>query len=115
VQSLARHHLVLTATRQQRAHCVTLAPAMLRRTFTLRQFARLAGVVDPGCLGNVPAARRARNLLGLVDTIRGGLQPVGVDDDDIADPARRPLAGFRDCAGEIHTAVDKVIDAIMRT
>ena len=34
--------LVLTATRRQRAVCVTLAPGALRRTFTLRQFGRLA-------------------------------------------------------------------------
>jgi hypothetical protein len=88
---------------------------MLPSTFTLRQFARLASAVDPGCLGNVSPAHRAQNLLALVTTIRGGLQPVSVDDDDVADPVRKPLAGFRDCAGEIRTAVGKVIDAITRT
>src|SRR4051794_25051071 len=39
--------LILTAEREQRAFCVTLAPGTLRRTFTLRQFGRLAAVVDP--------------------------------------------------------------------
>src|SRR5262245_24097826 len=38
--------LVLTATRSQRSFCAQLAPVLVRRMFTLRQFARLADAVD---------------------------------------------------------------------
>ena len=34
--------LVLTATTEHRAHAVGLAPSVVRRTFTLKEFARLA-------------------------------------------------------------------------
>ncbi|GAB3842573.1 hypothetical protein GCM10029963_15860 [Micromonospora andamanensis] len=39
--------LVLTATRRQRSICTALAPAALHRTFTLRQFGRLAAAAEP--------------------------------------------------------------------
>src|SRR5262245_43206804 len=55
---LASADLILTATREQRARCVSLAPATVRRVFTLRQFARLAGAVDASSLpDSSPAAR----------------------------------------------------------
>ncbi|WP_238454164.1 hypothetical protein [Micromonospora sp. ATA51] len=39
--------VVLTATRRQRSLCTALAPGALNRTFTLRQFARLAAAAEP--------------------------------------------------------------------
>ncbi|MEK8105373.1 low molecular weight phosphatase family protein [Micromonospora sp. M12] len=39
--------LVLTATRRQRSVCTALAPGALHRTFTLRQFGRLAAAAEP--------------------------------------------------------------------
>src|SRR5689334_5434197 len=44
---LAGADLVLTATRAERAHCVTLAPAAAARTFTLRQFGRYLEALPP--------------------------------------------------------------------
>jgi protein-tyrosine phosphatase len=106
---------VLTATRQQRAHCVTLAPASLRRTFTLRQFARLAGAVGLGCLGDLPPGLRAQTLVRSVIDVRGSMQPVNANEDDVADPVNLPLEGFRECARDINVAVEMMIDIIMPT
>ncbi|MEV4767556.1 low molecular weight phosphatase family protein, partial [Micromonospora chokoriensis] len=44
---LADATLVLTATRRQRSVCTALAPAALHRTFTVRQFGRLAAAAEP--------------------------------------------------------------------
>lgn len=112
---LATPDLILTATRRQRAYCVTAAPAVLRRTFTLRQFARLASAVDPAALRGLAPAARARLLVESVTGVRGSLQPVGVDEDDIADPVGRQLPGFRECAGQIAAAVEAVVGGITRT
>ncbi|MGW3812118.1 arsenate reductase/protein-tyrosine-phosphatase family protein, partial [Micromonospora sp. NPDC005113] len=46
-EHLADATLVLTATRRQRSVCTALAPTALHRTFTLRQFGRLAAAAEP--------------------------------------------------------------------
>src|SRR3712207_5206225 len=54
--------LVLTATRSQRAECVTMAPQTVGRAFTLLQFGRLAAALGPDALNGSPA-RRLRALI----------------------------------------------------
>jgi protein-tyrosine phosphatase len=98
---LAAADLVLTASREQRAACATLLPAALRRTFTLRQFGRLAATVDS-----------RGDLAQLLDSVRGVIaQPVGPEEDDLADPLGGPVEAFRVCADEIQG----VLDVIART
>jgi protein-tyrosine phosphatase len=109
---LTRSHLVLTATREQRAHCVALAPVAVRRTFTLLQFARLASLVVPDKVAGVDPAERAEALLGEVLAVRGTAQPVPVALDDLADPVGRPVESFRACARDIHAAVSAVVRLI---
>src|SRR5690606_1387946 len=60
--------LVLTATRQHRADVVEQVPAAVRRTFTVREFARLASAVDPEELDAAAGsgARAAERLAALV-------------------------------------------------
>ncbi|GAA3274342.1 low molecular weight phosphatase family protein [Dactylosporangium vinaceum] len=82
--------LILTATRAERAHCVTLAPVTAARTFTLRQYARYAAAVPDG-----PLTLRA------VGAVRGRLQPGKPADDDLEDPFGGPIEGFRVCAETI--------------
>lgn len=95
---LARASLVLTATRDQRSFCVRLAPLTLRRTFTIRQFGRLAAAVDAG--GDAGAA-----LLDQIAAVRGGLQPVSPDEDDLADPVNGTEADMRACARQIQLSL----------
>jgi protein-tyrosine phosphatase len=98
---VAAADLVLTATREQRARCVTLVPAALPRTFTFRQFARLAAAVDAERLPGAPPSDRARALLAESIAVRTTLQPVPPDEDDLPDPVARPVRAFRRCARDI--------------
>ncbi|MEE3921705.1 hypothetical protein V2I01_36000 [Micromonospora sp. BRA006-A] len=103
--------LVLTATRRQRSACTSLAPAALTRTFTLRQFARLAAEARPAEAGRTRARRcgrrcRPRSAPGAAATRRP--------------PARRtcatPIGGspadFRRCAEEIERSIRPVLALI---
>ena len=95
--------LVLTATREQRSICVTLAPAALRRTFTLRQFGRIAAVL---------AAAPARGLeaaLGQVARARAELPAVPPADDDLTDPVNGTAADFAACAALIEAALEPTL------
>jgi protein-tyrosine phosphatase len=87
---LAGADLVLTATRAERAHCVTLAPAAAARTFTLRQFGRYLEALPPE-----PTTLRD------IARVRGRLQPGSPFDDDLPDPFGGPIDGFRVCAATI--------------
>src|SRR4029453_19053623 len=49
-EMLKAEDLVFTMTRDQRGIVVELWPAAVRRTFTLREFARLLSSVDPAAL-----------------------------------------------------------------
>lgn len=88
--ALGAADLVLTATRAERAHCVTLVPAAVGHTFTLRQFGRYLEALPPGPV-------TARDVAG----VRGRLQPGSPEEDDLPDPFGGPIDGFRDCAATI--------------
>lgn len=111
---LRREHLtgatlVLTATRRQRSLCTALAPSALHRTFTLRQFARLAAEAT------VPADRRGSPLRAAVAAAaraRGRLQPAAPDADDLRDPIGGSPADFRRCAEEIERSIRPVLALI---
>jgi protein-tyrosine phosphatase len=122
---LATPDLVLTATREQRTACLKLMPGVARRTFTLRQFARLATTV--GTVSTWPARRNAfatggiardsptRRLQALLDeisSVRNRLPSVPPADDDLADPVREPIESFRECADEIQRTLDVLTDVI---
>jgi protein-tyrosine phosphatase len=106
--------LVLTAAREQRAACVTMAPAVNRRTFTLRQFTRYAQAApaDPGLI-NGTASDRLRALVGKVDSIRHLVQPVSAAEDDLPDPVRQPIEAFRVCADELQRSLRTVVGVIV--
>jgi protein-tyrosine phosphatase len=119
---LAGADLVLTATREQRARCVTLLPEAVGHTFTLRQFGRLVtGVSDPALershAGNGAVAvatgpeDRLRSLVEQAPAARGRLQPAAPTDDDLADPVGQPIEVFRACATEIRRVLTVVATA----
>ncbi|MFI2711123.1 low molecular weight phosphatase family protein [Micromonospora sp. NPDC018662] len=97
--------LVLTATRRQRSACAALAPAALGRTFTLRQFARLADAAEPcGANGDTPL----RVAVAAAVRARGRLQPAAPGADDLPDPIGGSPADFRRCAEEIERSIRPV-------
>lgn len=104
--------LVLTATRAQRAHCVTLVPAALGRTFTIRQLGRLAATVAPDRLAGVEPGARVAALLAEVARVRGAVQPVPADHDDLADPVYGGAADMRGCLRQIQLSLAPVLALI---
>ncbi len=77
--------LILGATPRHRSSVVERNPAGLPKTFSLREFARLARAVDAAALPEHPV-RRAHALVDLARRQRGLLPPVEPDDDKVPDP-----------------------------
>jgi protein-tyrosine phosphatase len=90
---LAETDLVLTATREHRAAVVTMLPRAARRTFTMREFGRLCGLVDPDTLPDGDIVLRARRLVTAAAAQRG-MTVVARQEDDIADPYGARLTEF---------------------
>lgn len=80
--------LVLGMTREHRASVVQLAPQVVRRSFTLLEFARLTGLVDLALLRDIPWPDRLAAVVTLAAAER---RAVAGDPaiDDVADPFRR--------------------------
>ncbi|MEH1124646.1 arsenate reductase/protein-tyrosine-phosphatase family protein [Micromonospora sp. CPCC 206061] len=110
VELVATADIVLAATRQERASCAALAPPAIGRVFTIRQFGRLAAAV---------AVARTKTtmpeLLEEVRAMRGSLQPVRPDEDDLADPVSGTVADFRACAAEIQRSLAPALALISPT
>jgi len=104
--------LVLTATRDQRAICAALAPTTLRRTFTLRQFARLAESVGPGRVNGTDPSTRLASLLAATATARERLRPATGDEDDLADPVGGTEDDMRACVRRIQGSLRPVLALI---
>lgn len=101
--------LVLTASRAQRAECARLAPTAIRHSFTLLQFARLAAAMPPAALAGVTdLGDRLAAVIAAVPHLRALATPQALEDDDLRDPVRGPLTGFRQCADQIRDALDRV-------
>ena len=102
-QLLRDADLVLTMTRDLRARVVELAPAIVRRTFTL---AELAAIVE--ATGPLPAPAAGRD--GLVNVIadaaaRRSLAAGRGADPDIADPFGRGEAAYEQAFKSIRSCV----------
>lgn len=123
---LRQSDLVLVMTREHRRAVVTLAPAALRKTFTLPELARIArahatrtdGSHTDGSHtngshtdGKGPAAA-LRELAAAAPALRGPTAPPNPSDDDVADPHRRPLEEYEQAAGRIGDAVDEIVGAL---
>lgn len=105
--------LVLALTRGHRSSVVELAPAAVRRTFTLRELARLVPHVDPQVLhdsGATPGAR-VRALPALAAAVR---HVAGTGEDDVVDPIGGSDALYRQSYDELAPAVDVIAAALLR-
>lgn len=107
--------LVIALTRAHRSAVVELVPAAVRRTFTLRELARLAPLVDPAQLaaaGPRPA-ERLRALLPLAAAQRGQVAATP-DDDDVTDPIGGSDALYARVFTQMEQAVEVVVGAVRR-
>jgi protein-tyrosine phosphatase len=111
-QMLRDADLILAMTRAQRGIVVDLWPAAVRRTFTLREFARLLSRVDPSTLPAGTPAERLRAALPLAAAQRGR-ERTSPDEDDVVDPFRLKTAVYEDSFAQIESAVDPLIRAIV--
>ena len=98
--------VVLTATRRERAAVVTTVPSAVRRTFTLREFARLTAAVDPLDLTAIPADERLTALLAHLPRMRPSHLAVTATDDDLPDPVNGTVADVWTCAREIERCLE---------
>lgn len=111
--------LVLTATRAQRAEVAELVPRAARRTYTLREFARVLQFVasedaldTPGTLGT-GAGSRMQRAADAASRSRGHAPPPSdPNDDDILDPYRASHAVYDEAGRLIDDAVDAVVTAL---
>jgi low molecular weight protein-tyrosine phosphatase len=107
-QMLKEANLILTMTRVQRGLVVELWPAAVRRTFTLREFARLLSWVDPSGLPQGTPAERLRAAIPLAVAERGRKRR-SADEDDVIDPFRLSEAVYVESFAQIRTAVNAVV------
>jgi protein-tyrosine phosphatase len=110
-QMLREADLVLPLTRAQRSLVVELWPAAVRRTFTLREFARLLRWVDPAALPAGAPADRLRAAIGLAAAERGR-ERASADEDDVIDPFRLSEEVYADSFAQITSAVDVIVGVL---
>ena len=111
-EHVAGADLVLAATREHRAAAVVLHPRAASRTFTLREFARLTGAVDPAQLTATEPVGRARELVRAAAARRGLGPPDTPRDDDLADPYQGPEHGFAVCGDLVQRSLQRPLDLI---
>lgn len=112
---LRESDLVLALTRSHRARIVDLYPGAVRRTFTLRELARLAGAVGPGALPEGTPAERFAALLPLAAAQRGAVGAVTPDDDDVVDPYRRGDEVYAESFAQLAPAVETIAAVVRGT
>jgi protein-tyrosine phosphatase len=101
--------LVLTATADHRRQVLGLEPRALRRTFTLRELARLVGGVQPDELPPGSPAERLRALVDLAVGRRAIDPPPHRGADDIDDPFEQHVDVYRRTAHEISGAIEAIL------
>jgi protein-tyrosine phosphatase len=111
-QMLKQADLVLTLTRAQRGLVVESCPAAVRRTFTLREFARLLSWVDPSALPTGSPADRLRVAIPLAAAQRGR-ERISPDEDDVVDPFRLSEEVYAESFRQIATAVTAIVRCLI--
>lgn len=107
--------LVLTMTREHRSHAVRMVPSRVRRTFTVREFARLAAplsTADARATAELavdsPDARFAAVLQHIADQRVHAVGFADSTDDDVIDPYRRSQETYSQAAAELIPALGEV-------
>ena len=103
--------VVLTASREHRAAVVSLVPGVLRRAFTLPEFARVVSAVDLQGLPSDPV-ERLRALVRRAGQIRATVPASRPAEDDVEDPYGGPVEGYHGAGTRIGDAVDRIVAAL---
>jgi protein-tyrosine phosphatase len=102
--------LVLTMTTEQRTTVVSRAPAAVRRTFTVREFAGLLRAGGAG--GEVEGPDGHLDALVRAATRARGLRLVVPGTEDIEDPYRRPDDVYARVLAQIEDDVARLLEAL---
>jgi len=104
-ETLKEQDLVLTLTREHRGRVVEMAPAMLKKTFTLREFARIVSSIESDGLAHganrwrawIPKALRKRSAQKMHT------------EDDVIDPYKQDNHVFNVVAKQISHCVSTLV------
>lgn len=106
---IAQSDLILALTREHRSRVVSLVPQALRRTYTLKELARLGALaVAADELSDAPRTPAGR-LRALTAVAARHRRPVPALEDDVEDPYGLDLADYRRSYGEIRDAVHRLL------
>lgn len=112
---LRRADLVLGMAREHRRHLAEMMPAVTRRAFTLREFARLTDASEvhlPNAVaeaGATTATAAMKAAVALAASLRGTIAPpADVSEFDVVDPYRQSDDVYRRSMSEIVPAADRV-------
>jgi protein-tyrosine phosphatase len=113
--------LVFAMAREHRRAVVEFEPRAARRTFTIREFARIAAEMTDEDLSDVAAipskdvSARLAAAVALIASMRGMVdRPASPEDDDVIDPYRRTADVYDQSARELRPAVDAVVRFLER-
>ena len=110
--------LILAMEREHRSEAVRLSPRALRRTFTLRELARIAELVPDEDLVFDDGNNLVDNLRVLVEAAavnRGLAVPFeNPSDDDVFDPYRRSKQTYHESRDQVMAALGAVISYLNR-
>jgi protein-tyrosine phosphatase len=96
--------LILTAERYHLEIVLHEAPSALRRTFMIKELARITPHLRPGT---------PQNVIAQAAVVRGmAPRPKDPTADDVADPHGQPVRASRVALGELHTAVQAIVGAL---
>lgn len=107
-EMVASADLVLTTSRAERAAVVRLVPGALRRTFTLRELARVAHFLGPTALPDGDAVERLRALVPAAEPHRGPTAPPVPAYDDVLDPYGDDERAYEASFAQLRAAVDAI-------
>jgi len=102
--------LVLAMTRAQRGDVVELWPKAVRRTFTLKEFARILQEMDPTLLPPGTPGERLRAAVPVASAHRR--QVADTRSDDVVDPYRLPEQVYQEAFTDMDRAVASIVAVI---
>lgn len=106
--------LILALTREHRSRIVSTSPLALRRTFTLREFARILDLSELG-FGAPDAGAFLRDAVPLAARLRTSAPAASPDLDDIADPYMKDDDAFTQAFVEIGQAIHRIATSSLTT
>ncbi|WP_028709007.1 low molecular weight phosphatase family protein [Propionicicella superfundia] len=109
--SIVEADLVLALATEHRSAILRRVPGAVRRTYTLREFARIAHALDPVALTGHTSAERLRQLLPRVSLARA-ITARPENGDDVPDPTGRDAAAYARALRLIAESVETIVRAV---